>query len=90
MDDMSKSVSGIMRQLGSNARAAARQLSTAPTEQKNKALQEAASAIRADVAIILDANEKDVKKGEADGLTKAFLDRLTLTEDRIEAVAARA
>ena len=46
----------MMAQLGVNARRAARQLTTASTDQKNTALQAAADELRADAANILAAN----------------------------------
>ncbi|WP_319412439.1 glutamate-5-semialdehyde dehydrogenase [uncultured Cohaesibacter sp.] len=88
MNDTTASVSEIMKALGAKARKAARHLANAPTEQKNAALSEAAKAIRANIPVILDANAKDIAKGKEDGMTSAFLDRLTLSEDRIEAIAA--
>ncbi|PLW76510.1 glutamate-5-semialdehyde dehydrogenase [Cohaesibacter celericrescens] len=77
-----------MNDLGARARRASRQLANAPTEQKNNALQAAAKSVRASVNAILEANAKDVAKGEQDGMSKAFLDRLTLDNDRIEAIAS--
>lgn len=88
MTDMTGTVSEIMAALGEKARAASRKLAIAPTKDKNRALSEAAKALRANSADILAANAKDVAKGEADGMSKSFLDRLTLNEDRIEAIAA--
>ena len=88
MNDMTSNVTDIMNELGQRARLAARQLANAPTEQKNHALSQAAKTIRTNVSDILAANAKDVSKGEKDGLSKAFLDRLTLTDERIESIAA--
>nr|WP_321442938.1 glutamate-5-semialdehyde dehydrogenase [uncultured Cohaesibacter sp.] len=88
MNDMTSTVADIMSDLGRRARAAARQLANAPSAQKNKALSEAAAAIRSSIPAIIEANAKDVAKGKEDGMTKAFLDRLTLDESRIEAIAA--
>ncbi len=88
MNDMTSTVADIMSDLGRRARAAARHLANAPSAQKNKALSEAAIAIRASIPAILEANAKDVAKGKEDGMSKAFLDRLTLDESRIEAIAA--
>ncbi|HSH25575.1 MAG TPA: glutamate-5-semialdehyde dehydrogenase, partial [Massilibacterium sp.] len=58
------------------------------TEQKNEALQAIAVELRHEVDFILKENQKDLLAGEKKGLTKALLDRLTLTEDRIEAMAS--
>ncbi|WP_321447958.1 glutamate-5-semialdehyde dehydrogenase [uncultured Cohaesibacter sp.] len=88
MNDMTGTVTEIMTALGAKARKAARHLANAPTEQKNAALSQAAAAMRADVPAILEANAKDIAKGKEDGMTEAFLDRLTLSADRIEAIAA--
>nr|WP_321455367.1 glutamate-5-semialdehyde dehydrogenase [uncultured Cohaesibacter sp.] len=88
MNTLTDTVTDIMNSLGQKARLASRQLANAPTEQKDKALSEAAAAMRASVGVILEANAKDIAKGKEDGLSASFLDRLTLTEERIEAIAA--
>jgi len=62
-------------------------LANAPAGQKNRALEVAARALRKRSADILDANARDLAGGKARGLAAAFLDRLTLTEARIEAIA---
>jgi glutamate-5-semialdehyde dehydrogenase len=77
----------LMNDLATRARTAARVLSLAPTEQKNRALNAMAQAIRANVATILAANTEDVGEAKAGGTTSAFLDRLTLTHARVEAMA---
>ncbi|SNZ19703.1 glutamate-5-semialdehyde dehydrogenase [Cohaesibacter gelatinilyticus] len=87
MNDMTGNVTEIMMTLGQKARTAARELANAPTAQKNKALSEAAIAIRASTKEILAANAKDVEKGKKDGMAASFLDRLTLDEKRIDAIA---
>lgn len=84
----SESVIAIMARIGANARAAARSLANAPTEQKNKALATMATAVRSNVDAILAANAKDVAAMTANGQTAAFLDRGTLDTARIEAIAA--
>ena len=88
MNEMTASITEIMNALGARARKAARHLANAPTEQKNAALSEAAKAMRANMATILEANAKDVTKGREDGMSESFLDRLTLDEARIESIAS--
>lgn len=73
--------------LGQAAKAAAFQLATATTTQKNHALALIADELDANVARILAANEKDIAAGKAAGLTEAMLDRLLLTADRLAAIA---
>lgn len=80
-------VTAMMTDLGRRARAAGRVLAQAPREVKDRALAEAAAALRADAGAIKAANAKDMAAGEAKGLTKAMLDRLMLDDKRIEAMA---
>ena len=72
--------------LGQRARKAARGLVTASTEAKNTALREAARALRDATPDLLDANGKDVASVEGKK-PESFIDRLRLTEDRIEGMA---
>ena len=76
-----------MRALGAQARAAQRVLANAPAEQKTLALTAAARRLRGAAGEILAANSRDLANGKAKGLTPALLDRLTLNEARIEAMA---
>jgi glutamate-5-semialdehyde dehydrogenase len=77
-----------MLALGKRARAAARALALATTEQKNQALRAAAGSLRLNAAMIIQENETDVAEARRGGMTPAFVDRLVLNETRIEAIAA--
>jgi glutamate-5-semialdehyde dehydrogenase len=77
----------LMTDLTSRARQAARVLALASSEQKNRALEAIERAIRADATAILSANAEDVAEVRAAGATSAFVDRLTLTPARVEAMA---
>lgn len=77
----------LMLDLGARARAAAADLALAPTEQKNKALRAMAAALRRSANSILDVNALDVADVKAAGQASSFVDRLTLTPDRIEGIA---
>src|SRR3954464_8712882 len=77
----------LMTELAARARAAARVLSLASPEQKNRALDAMERAIRASAAAILAANAEDVDEARAGGATTAFIDRLTLTPARVDAMA---
>jgi len=81
-------LAAVMARIGREARAAARVLALAPTAQKNEALDRMASALRAGSARILAANAEDLAEARRGGVTGAFLDRLTLDDARIEAMAA--
>jgi glutamate-5-semialdehyde dehydrogenase len=76
-------VAELMRGMGERARKAARVLLLAESAQKTNALEAAAAAIRARKAQILAANAEDLAAAKSQGMTAAFLDRLTVTEKSI-------
>ena len=73
---------------GKLARAASRMLGRLSSEVKDRALLNVASALLERQDEVLEANEKDYRAGEAVGLTEALLDRLLLTRQRLESIAA--
>jgi len=82
-----QSVETQMRLLGRAARKAARALALSSGATRDRALHAAAAAIRAQEAEILAANAQDVEDARARGTTGSFIDRLTLDEARVEAMA---
>jgi glutamate-5-semialdehyde dehydrogenase len=76
-----------MRDIGSQARRAARILANAPASVKTQALIAAAAALRRQAREILAANDRDVAAARSKGVAPAFLDRLLLDPARIEAMA---
>jgi glutamate-5-semialdehyde dehydrogenase len=70
--------------MGKAARAAARVLAAVTEIQKNAALEAVAEQIWAERAQILEANREEVQAASAGGLSEAMVDRLTLSEKRIE------
>jgi glutamate-5-semialdehyde dehydrogenase len=76
-----------MQQIGVNARKAARSLASSPAAQRNTALHAMARAIRADAKFISVANSRDLEMARQKDLKASFIDRLTLTSQRIEAMA---
>ena len=87
MNAMDTDVKTTMAAMGRRARAAARSLGCAATDAKNLALTAAADAILAETPALLAANAADVAAAKERGISAAFLDRLTLTGGRIEAMA---
>jgi glutamate-5-semialdehyde dehydrogenase len=81
-------VPALMADLGRRARRAARQVALATPERKNAALAAMAASLRARADAILAANAADLAEAAAKGQTPAFIDRLTLDPDRLEAIAA--
>ena len=73
--------------IGRAARVVARALALAPTATKNAALRAMAAHLRQDSAVILKANAADAEAAQAAGLAASFIDRLRLTDERIEAMA---
>src|SRR5262249_48380693 len=69
------------------AREAASSLAVASTRAKNDALHQMARGLEEKAAAILDANRLDLDRAKSAGLTGAFVDRLTLTDARIESTA---
>ena len=70
------------------AKRAARSLATLDSSVKNAALECVAQALQASTQEILDANRADLAAGREAGLSPALIDRLTLDERRIDAMAA--
>src|SRR3978361_911381 len=85
--DGSADLPALMTYLAARARDAARVLSLASPEQKNRALDAMERAIHANAAAILAANAEDVAEARASGATTAFIDRLTLTPARVDGMA---
>ena len=77
----------MVSQMATEARHSQAILGQAETEQRNQALTRAADLIRKNSKQIEAANQIDVARGRQTGLTEAFIDRLTMTKDRIEAMA---
>ena len=72
---------------GRAARTASRTLARLSSRVKNRALLNIAEALETEQANILQANEKDYRSSQSDGLNEAMLDRLLLTPDRLLAMA---
>ena len=83
----SDAVAAYMRDKGSRARAAARELARADTGTKNACLFALSQLIVSESRNILAANAVDMKEGRDAKLDDAMLDRLELNEDRVAAMA---
>jgi glutamate-5-semialdehyde dehydrogenase len=87
MNAIDPEIRTVMSAMGRRARTATGVLAFAPTEAKNLALTAAADAMLAEHKAILAANAEDIVAAKERGISDAFLDRLTLTVPRIEAMA---
>ena len=78
----------LVSELAQRGRSAQRKLARLGDEQKARALQSAAAAIRGNEATILEANAQDIEAGEANDLAPAMVDRLRLDPERLEGIAS--
>ena len=76
-----------VREVATRARAAAAALAPLPRSTKDAALHAMADALVARSEEILAGNSEDVDAGREAGVSEALLDRLTLTAERIAAMA---
>jgi glutamate-5-semialdehyde dehydrogenase len=76
-----------MQTLGQQAREASRAIARADANAKNTALRAIAAAIRRESAALVAANQEDLAAARAAGLEEALLDRLTLSEKGVAAMA---
>jgi glutamate-5-semialdehyde dehydrogenase len=79
--------SSAMRTLAEQSKQAARQLSSAPTDVKNRALDAVALGLERGAKRIVAANTVDVRAATKAGKPDAFLDRLRLDVPRVQAMA---
>jgi glutamate-5-semialdehyde dehydrogenase len=79
--------SGQVRKMAIRAREAAARLAELKPAVKNRALEAMAESFRQNRGRIQSENEKDLNAGKEKGLSAAMLDRLALTDKRIDAMA---
>jgi len=78
----------LMRDAASAARLGARRLARLSSAEKNAALARIAHLLETEQAPILEANRLDLEAGRANGLDDAFMERLTLSPERLNGIAA--
>jgi glutamate-5-semialdehyde dehydrogenase len=88
LDQTKTDIDSLMATIGRDARAAARPLAIAGAAQKNCALAAMASEILSSRDAILAANSLDLENAKESGVAASFIDRLTLTAERIEGIAS--
>ena len=76
--------------MGERAKEAAKNLSKASSDLKNKALKSIAENLREFSHEIIEANKKDIENAKKMNISGAMIDRLTLTKERIEGIAVSA
>ena len=73
---------------GQAARSAARQMARLSTEVKNRTLHNLAGMLETDAGEVLQANAEDCAEARVNGLSEAMVDRLLLSPERLQGVAA--
>ncbi len=76
-----------LNQKGKLAKEASYQMGTLSTAVKNRALLAMADALRKESAFILEENQKDLNNGKQNGMSEGLLDRLALSDARIDGMA---
>lgn len=74
--------------MAQRARKASKALGNMQAREKNRILRAMGERLRASHEYIIEENMKDLTAGRERGLTDAFIDRLTLTPERIDAMAS--
>lgn len=87
MTEQQTDVTAAVHAIADRAREAARQVAAANRASKDRALLAVGAALVANSSAVLAANALDVEAGQANGTSAALLDRLSLTEERIEGLA---
>jgi len=77
-----------MATMAANAKVASRVVAQLTSTEKDNLLIAIADAVEAQSTLIITENEKDIKAGQAKGLTQAMLDRLILNEKGIKEISS--
>ncbi len=76
-----------IKEIGARSKAAQKKLAAAGSAAVNAALRECANEIKANSEKILEANAADIALARENGMAEAMIDRLTLTQSRIDGMA---
>jgi glutamate-5-semialdehyde dehydrogenase len=85
---MTTATASLIRERAAAARAASRRLATLPTGARDAALHRIAELLESVQEPALEANARDLQAGRDAGLDAYFLERLTLTPERLRGIAA--
>lgn len=77
----------LVHETARRARAAAQELRVLTRERKDAALSAMADALETHTTTIVEANSADITRARENGTSDALIDRLTLTPDRVAAIA---
>ena len=80
-------MNNLMISLGEKSKKAAQELSQLETSKKNDCLLQMAIDLENSKTTILQANQQDLKQAKENGIPEPLMDRLRLTDDRIQEMA---
>lgn len=78
---------GYIDELGTAAKAAEREMTKIGTMQKNAALRAVSKKLLSNKDVIIKENGRDIENARINGMSEAMIDRLTLTESRIDGIS---
>jgi len=78
---------GYIDELGTAAKAAEREMTKIGTMQKNAALRAVSEKLLSNKDVIIKENSRDIENARINGMSEAMIDRLTLTESRIDGIS---
>ena len=78
---------GYIDELGTAAKAAEREMTKIGTMQKNAALRAVSEKLLSNKDVIIKENGRDIENARINGMSEAMIDRLTLTESRIDGIS---
>jgi len=78
---------GYVDELGTAAKAAEREMTKIGTMQKNAALRAVSEKLLNNKDIIIRENSRDIENARINGMSEAMIDRLTITESRIDGIS---
>jgi glutamate-5-semialdehyde dehydrogenase len=84
---MSEDIPSLIDDMARKAKQASLELAASTTSDKNGALQSIARGLESNRQVLLEENQKDIDAAEENGLSKAMVDRLRLTHERIDGMA---
>ena len=80
----------IVADIAKKARTAARTLATSSATERNQVLLNIADQLEKNLDLILEANQKDMQAAKSAGINSSLQDRLSLTPERVKAMAQAA
>lgn len=76
-----------MEEIGMRSKTASRRIGLLGQNKRNEALRRAAEKLKEQAAFLLEENRRDIVKAKENGMKESLIDRLLLTEERIDGIS---